>query len=222
MPEEYKQSTIIFRNGEILCFLPITAPTSKIRLKRNGEPFATRKNKLKNTDLIEWQISYYESNTNKKLVEAGKMLEIAFKNNLVSNRDLSEIKKFTKNVKETFFEKYKFQIEKLKNKFYDFEILYRKFPFIHKRLPTGCIIEVEIKHKQRAVGFQSMLYVFIPLKNVVSEDGSAIIGREAKRKERVIWKPTPTDIIEIIKTFAIASQNHLKDIKDILNRISKS
>lgn len=43
----------------IKCELPITLPTSKVRVKRKGlEPIATRQVKLCKDDYIEWQISY--------------------------------------------------------------------------------------------------------------------------------------------------------------------
>lgn len=213
-----KQSKIIFEKGKIICSLPITAHTSKIRVKRKGESFSTKKNNLLDDDLIEWQISYYTPD--KELMEIGEILKIAYKNKIISDKDISEIKEYIEKIKETFFEKYKFNVEKLKEKFYEFEISYRRFPFIHKELSNGCSVEVEIKHQGRAAGFQSMIYIFIPLKNVVSENVGKVIGREAKTKERVLWEPTKIDIIETIKAFAIASKSHLQDIKDILERIS--
>lgn len=220
MSEIDKQSKIIFKNGEILCSLPITAHTSKIRIKRDREPLATRKKNLLENDLIEWQISYYKSHINKELFEIGWMLKIAYENGIISKEELKNIEEYVRKVDKTFFDSYFIQTENLGEKFYDFIVLVRKFPLIHKNFTDGCFLEIEIKHKQRAVGFQPMLYIFIPIKNVVSEiDGKKLIGRKALPKERVIWKPNKTHIIEIIKAFAIASKTHLNDIVEILNRI---
>ncbi|MEM5794436.1 MAG: R.Pab1 family restriction endonuclease [Candidatus Aenigmatarchaeota archaeon] len=219
MSEIDKQSKIILKNGEILCSLPITAHTSKIRVKRNGEPLATRQKNLLDSDLIEWQISYYKPNTNKELFEIGLMLKIAYENGIISREELKNIKEYVKKVDKTFFESYSFRVEKLEENFYDFMVMLREFPFLRKFFSDGCSLEIEIKHKQKAVGFQPMLYIFIPLKNVVSENENNLIGRKARPKERVIWKPNKIHIIETIKAFAIASKTHLNDIKEILNRI---
>lgn len=215
-----KQSKISFENNKIICSLPITAHTSKIRLKRNGESFATKSKNLLDDDLIEWQISYYKPKTDKELMEIGEMLEFAYKNKIISNNEISELKKYIQSIKKTFFEEYKFRVEKIKNNFYDFEVFLREFPFIRKELPSGCSVEVEIKHQQLAAGFQSMIYIFIPLKIVLSESGNKVVGRVARAKERVLWEPTKRDIIKIIEVFAVASKNHLQDIKDILEKIS--
>jgi len=219
MSRIYDQPEIIFRNGKILCFLPITAHTSKIRVKRNGKPLATRREKLRENDLIEWQISYYKPGIKRELGEIGLMLKIAYENGIISKEELKNLKEYVKNVKKTFFESYSIQVERLKEKFHEFTVLFRKFPVLHKDFTDGCFLEIEIKHKQRAIGFQPMVYIYIPIKNVVPEDGSILVGRKAKSKERVIWKPNNKHIIETIKSFAIASKAHLGDIKEILNQI---
>ena len=215
-----KQSEVLFENGEIICSLPITAHTSKIRVKRNGEPLATRQKELEGTDLIEWQISYYKPDTDKEFYEIAEMLKTAYKKGIISASELNDLKRHVKSIKETFFEKFHFKIIETKENFYDFAVLLRQSPLIRKILSNGSILEIEIRHKQRAVGFQSMFYLFIPLKNVVTTDGSELLGRPANSKERVLWKPNKTDIIETIKAFSIASKDHLRDIKDILDRIS--
>lgn len=215
-----KQSEVLFKNGEIICSLPVTAHTSKIRVKRNGEPLATRQKELEGTDLIEWQISYYKPDTNKEFYEIAEMLKIAYENDIISESELNDLKRYVRDVKETFFEKFRFKILETKENFYDFAVLLRQSPLIRKILSSGSIPEIEIRHKQRAVGFQSMFYLFIPLKNVITMNGSELLGRPANSKERVLWKPNKTDIIETIKAFSIASKDHLRDIKDILDRIS--
>ena len=75
------ESEVRWEEEKIVCFLPITLPTSKVRVKRNDEPIAVRQNELKDDDLLEWQISYYKEG--KILIEAGKMLELACQHNSI-------------------------------------------------------------------------------------------------------------------------------------------
>jgi len=183
------QCEIKFEGGKIVCLLPITLPTSKVRVKRNDEPFAVRQASLKEDDLIEWQISYYDRDRN--LVEIGLMLKIGYENGLFSRADLESLKNFAENVRNFFSET--FDIEKLNTEdlfLNEFEVLYRKVPIIHKDLTNGCFVEGELKHKQRAVGYQPMLYIFIPIRNVISAtDKQPIIGRTAHSKEIVCGFP---------------------------------
>src|SRR3990167_1925327 len=95
-----KQSKVLFENEQIVCSLPITAHTSKIRVKRDGEPLATRKKELKETDLIEWQISYYKPDTDKEFYEIAEMLKIAQENGIISTSELNDLKRYVKSVKE--------------------------------------------------------------------------------------------------------------------------
>jgi len=213
------QCEIKFEEGKIVCLLPITLPTSKVRVKRNDEPFAVRQASLKEDDLIEWQISYYDRDRN--LVEIGLMLKMGYENGLFSWADLESLKNFAENVRNFFSET--FDIEKLntENLFLnEFEVLYRKVPIIHKDLTNGCFVEGELKHKQRAVGYQPMLYIFIPIRNVISAtDKKPIIGRTAHSKEIVLWFPSLEDIKGTIKTFSVLSPVHNQDIKEILTNL---
>lgn len=213
------QCEVQFEKGKIFCLLPITLPTSKVRVKRNDSPLAVRQVVLEDNDLIEWQISYYDQN--RKLVEVGRILELAYENNLISGAELKELKQYADNVSEFFAES--FSIEKLpanNNFLNEFQVLFRKVPIIHLNLTNGCFVESELKHKQRAVGYQPMLYIFIPVKNVISnEDGSRIVGRKARANEIVLWSPTIKDITGTIKTFSVLSKIHNQDIREILTNL---
>lgn len=213
------QCEIQFEKGKIICLLPITLPTSKIRIKRNDSPLAVRQVVLENDDLIEWQISYYDQN--RKLVEIGEMLKLAYKNNLILRKDLNALRQYAESVREFFAES--FSIEKLptsNNFLNEFQVLFRKVPIIHRDLTNGCFVESELKHKQRAVGYQPMLYIFIPMKNVVSRiDGLPIIKRTAHANEIALWSPTMEDIKGTIKTFSVLSKMHNQDIREILTNL---
>lgn len=80
-------------------------------------------------------------------------------------------------------------------------------------------IEVIIRHKQRAVGYQSMVYVCLPIKNAESEE---IIGRYAFTNEAVRFRLTNDKnnfVFDAFKLFSLASKKHNEDIKSILQAI---
>jgi hypothetical protein len=80
------ESEVKWEDGKIVCLLPITLPTSKVRVKRDDEPIAVRQNNLKEDDLLEWQISYYKEG--KILIEVGKILELAYQYNIFTEEEL--------------------------------------------------------------------------------------------------------------------------------------
>jgi len=222
------ESEVEWENGKIVCLLSITLPTSKVRVKRNDEPIFVRQNNLREGDLLEWQISYYkkdkkgrdilDENGEKTLIEVGKMLELAYEHRIIADEDLKKLEAYVKGIPNLFDEGFKITKEETDEKFLgEFKILFRHVPIIHKELDNGCFIEAELKHKQKAVGYQPMLYIFIPVQNVVA-DGS-MIGRSAKPKEIVKWSPTKNDTIGAVKTFAVLSQKHRNDIIEIIERI---
>jgi R. len=206
-------------DGKIVCLLPITLPTSKIRVKRDDEPIAVRQNNLKEDDLLEWQISYYKEG--KILIEVGKILELAFQHRIITKEELEKLKDYVDKIPKVFDEDFEITKEKTDKKFLgEFKVIFRHVPIIRKDLDNGCFIEVELKHKQRAVGYQPMLYIFIPVKNVIADDSfGSLIGRPAESKEIAKWFPTKNDILGTIKTFAVLSQKHRADIVEIIERM---
>ncbi|MEA2033685.1 MAG: R.Pab1 family restriction endonuclease [Euryarchaeota archaeon] len=203
----------------MVCLLPITLPTSKVRVKRDDEPIAVRQNELKEGDLLEWQISYYKEG--KILIEVGKMLELAFQHEIITKEELEKLKDYVDKIPKVFDEDFEITKEKTDRTFLgEFKVIFRHVQIIRKDLDNGCFIEVELKHKQRAVGYQPMLYIFIPVKNVVADDSlGSLIGRPAESKEIAKWFPTKNDIIGTVKTFAVLSHKHRADIIEIIERI---
>ncbi|WP_052833597.1 R.Pab1 family restriction endonuclease [Staphylothermus hellenicus] len=208
-----------WEDGRIVGLLPITLPTSKVRVKRNGEPIPARQTKLREDDLLEWQISYKKDE--EVLIEAGKMLEIAYNRGIITREELKQLRDYAVKVPQTFDKQFKILKEETNRAFLgEFKVFFRHIPIIHKDLDNGCFVEAELKHKQRAVGYQPMLYVFIPVRNVVTNDAvGSLVGRTARPKEVVKWFPTKNDIIEIMKTFAVLSQKHREDVIEIIERI---
>ena len=56
-------STLFIKDNKIICSIPITGATSKIRVKRRkdnfGEPISVKENSFSENDYAEWQISYF-------------------------------------------------------------------------------------------------------------------------------------------------------------------
>ena len=213
------ESEVRWEDGKIVCLLPITLPTSKVRVKRNDEPLSVRQNELKEDDLLEWQISYYKED--KVLIEAGKMLKIAYEHGIITKEELEELIDYVKKIPKLFDEEFEITKKPTNTKFLEeFKVIFRHTPIIHKDLDNGCFVEAELKHKQKAVGYQPMLYVFIPVKNVVANNLTrSLAGRTAAPKEIVKWFPTKNDIIGIMKTFAVLSQKHRNDVIEIIEKI---
>jgi hypothetical protein len=211
------ESEVRWENNKIVCLLFVTLPTSKVRVKRNDSPLAVRQTTLRDDDLLEWQISYYKEG--KVLIEVEKMLELAYRHNILTKEELKKLKVYAQNVPELFAEKTEICKERTDKKFLkEFEIIFRRVPIIRKELRNNCFVEAELKHKQRAVGYQPMLYIFIPVENVLSNKG-VLSGRRAEAKEFVRWYPTKDDIEGTIKTFAVLSKTHNSDIIEIIDTI---
>lgn len=215
------ECTVEWKNGKIVCLLPITLSTGKIRAKKqDGTPIPARQVVLGGDDVLEWQISYYDKEKN-SLVEAGRMLELAYQYGVLTAEDMKELNRYVTNVPDLFDKSFKITEERTNKKFLgEFEVRFRRTPILHKDLDNGCFVEAELKHKQKAVGYQPMLYVFIPVHNVVATP--PLIGRQAQQKEIVRWSPTKNDTIGIIKTFSVLSSNHKADINRIIDRLLKS
>jgi hypothetical protein len=204
--------------NQIECLLPITLPTSKVRVKRRGiEPVAPRQTKISIEDFIEWQISYKDRTG--RDIELSEILSLAYKNNIISQNDIYSIIEKFKDAP-TFAEMFYINRESSQNSsFYGFKVLYEKTPILRSDLQDGCYIEMTLKHKQKAVGYQVMVYIYIPVKNVIP---NTLIGRTAKQKEKVLWIPRREHILELLKAFLLASKTHREDIKKICLRIVKN
>jgi hypothetical protein len=203
---------------QIECLLPITLPTSKVRVKRRGiEPIAPRQTIISYEDFIEWQISYKDEEG--RPIELGEILYIAYENKVISKNDICSIMESYKDAP-TFEKTFRISRETVSQNstFYGFKVIYEKTPILRSDLKDGCYVEVVLKHKQKAVGYQAMIYIYIPMKNVIPN----LIGRKAKQKEKVIWVPKREHILELLRAFFLASEIHREDIKNLFMRIVKN
>jgi len=238
---------IFVKNARLMIELPLTNPTGKIRVKRRskvlnyGLPIATRRENFTKEDYIEWQISYATQhppeeskvkdiviNDNQIGFELTKLLYEGIKLNILSNEDLSELERFINDVQqtETLEENEKIfresDLQEIKGGFKKFV---EKAPlFVKKNEEKGYFVEILLRHKQRAVGLQSMVYLCIYIELLKDKDGNSFIGRIAESREFGRFEVTAENkelIADVVKAFAIASQQHKKDISNILKQIKK-
>ena len=86
--------------------------------------------------------------------------------------------------------------------------------------PYNLIAEITIKEKQRAVGNQPMLYVCIPVSELITKP--PLIGRSAETKEHaefILDKNNYEVVLHLVKIFGILSPVHRTDIINIIDKI---
>mgnify|MGYP001626412989 CR=1 FL=1 len=214
------------KNNQIMCEIPITLPTSKVRIKRikrsegkeEIEPVAPRKQPLNPNDYIEWQISYFDSEDKKNLIEFGYLLEAFYKSGEIRSNEICDIVEKLKAIK-TFEESFviRRQVEEI-SLISDFKLLYEKTPILRLDFNDKTFIDIVLRHKQRAVGYQAMVYIYIPINSPNIIASRRLINRVAEPKETVTWIPRREHILGLLKAFLIASQKHRNDIIEIITK----
>lgn len=229
---------------KLIVKLPLTNPTGKIRVKRRGEasnygiPIATRREVFKEIDYVEWQISYATDNPpveskvedirlNGQIgFELTKLLCEGIKLGILSNSDIKQMETFINDVKreDTLEENEEILREDVRHEVKGgFKKFVERAPlFIKNNREKGYFVEIILRHKQRAVGLQAMVYLCIYIDKLKDEYGEAFMGRTANTKEFGIFEITSKNkeiIIDVVKAFAIASWQHRNDIGSILNQV---
>ena len=202
-------------DGSLSCRLPITMPTSKVRVLRDNQPVATRQTHLSRDDVVEWQISYF-ANKHTELVELGKLLELAYRHQLVGKQELERLLGEIEAIDEFFTERCSICIENSETPehFHGFKLVHKTVPILLKDT-DGIKIWIELRHKQRAVGSQPMLFLRIPISQVFP----SLVGRMAGKKQIITWKPGIQTVMETIEAFAIASEKHHGDMLELVRRV---
>jgi hypothetical protein len=241
---DYKQ-VLIFTNGDsVRVRLPLTDVTGKVRVKEKssdgfGLPVAPSKTLLNTNYYLEWQIGYDIPNTNSPSVvpeikfirngetkyghELSKIIFEAVRIGILSTNDLvREIEALKKIQPGEFEESQAVQVEVSTNAAADgFQSAVQRLPQFTKSTPHGWV-QIQIKQKQRAVGYQPMVYVCLPMSEVLAMDGLPRKTGSAKSKETVYYDFTRANsdlLLDIIQAFGIASQQHNEDIRQILGKI---
>ena len=241
---DYKQ-VLVFTNGEsVRVRLPLTDVTGKVRVKEKssdgfGMPVAPSKTGLGEKHYLEWQIGYDIPNTNSPSVvpqihflrngetkyghELSKIIFEAVRLGLLSTNDLiREIEALKKIQPSEFEENQVVQVEVSTNATADgFQSAVQRLPQFTKSTPHGWV-QIQLKQKQRAVGYQAMVYVCLPMNQILDMSGNLRKSGPAKSKETVYYNfnhENATFILDVIHAFGIASQQHNEDIRLILEKV---
>jgi hypothetical protein len=241
---DYKQILISTTTNSICVRLPLTDVTGKVRVKEKfsdgfGLPVAPSKTSLGEKHYLEWQIGYDIPNTNSPTVvlqiqfqrkgetkyghELSKIIFEAVRLGILSTNDLvHEIDSLKKIPPTEFEESQAVQVEVSTNAAADgFQSAVQRLPQFTKSTPHGWV-QIQLKQKQRAVGYQAMVYVCLPMAEVLAMDGSPRKPGSARSKETVYYDFTRANsdlLLAIIHAFGIASQQHNEDVRQILGKI---
>lgn len=241
---DYKQ-VFISTNGEAIRLrLPLTDVTGKVRAKEKssdvfGLPVAPSKTVLGKKHYLEWQIGYDIPNTNSPSVvpeikfirngetkyghELSKIILEALRLGLLSTNDLiHEIEALKKIPAGEFEENQAVQVEVSTNSSANgFQSAIQRLPQFTKTTPHGWV-QIQLKQKQRAIGYQAMVYVCLPMNEVLAMDGSPRKTGPAKSKETVYYdfnRDNAAFLLDIVHAFGLASQQHNEDVQIILGKI---
>lgn len=215
MPREFVRVDWDENAKRIVCYLPLTKPTGRCRVKRNGQPVPARRVHLQPNDVLEWQIAYKDDTG--KPAELGEMLQLAFKHGLLGVDDMRHLQSLVETQTRFCEEVFRVQDEPTPEEFVGFEVWWRKHPVLHREVDDAAIIEIEVRHRQKAVGFQAMVFLLVPLCYCEPPN---LIGRTAERNEHALWSP-PMEVLKVlVQAFAIASKRHKDDMVKLLREIS--
>ena len=157
------------------------------------------------------------------MYELADLFRLALKQEVISKDEIKELLIFNDKEKSDIEAQYKVSRTSLNKKISDsFEYYEEKSPLFIKNINNNSFTEIQLKHKQRAVGYQSMIYFCIWLKGIKDKNGKSLIGRNAESKELITINITKEEIIDIAKSFIIASADHDWDMKTILKDLIKS
>jgi len=166
-------------------------------------------------------IKEHKDNKTYVMYELADLFEMAIKNNVISKEEIKELLAFNKekiDIEAQYSVKRKSLNKTISENFEYFE---ENAPLFIKRMNDKFFTEIQIKHKQRAVGYQGMVYFCIWIKSLKDKEDKSLIGRKAKSNEKVIVELSKEDLFDIAKTFMITSQDHEWDMKTILKGIIK-
>jgi hypothetical protein len=241
---DYKLVLISTTTNSVRVRLPLTDVTGKVRVKEKssdgfGLPVAPSKALLDKKFYLEWQIGYDIPNTNSPTVvpqikfirngetkyghELSKIVFEAVRLGILSTNDLiREIAALKKIPPSEFEENQAVQVEVSTNPAADgFQSAVQRLPQFTKTTPHGWV-QIQLKQKQRAVGYQAMVYVCLPMNEVLAMDGSPRKPGPARSKETVFYdfnRDNTAFLLDIIQAFGLASPQHNEDVRNILGKI---
>lgn len=166
-------------------------------------------------------IKEHKDNKTYVMYELADLFEMAMKNNVISKEEIKELLDFNKE-KIDIEAQYSVKRKSLNKTISEnFEYYEENTPLFIKRMNDKFFTEIQIKHKQRAVGYQGMVYFCIWIKSLKDKEEKSLIGRKASPNEKIMVELSKEDLFDIAKTFMITSQDHEWDMKKILKGIIK-
>ena len=244
---EYKRILVQPGADSIEVRLPLTDVTGPARVKRMeaagvGLPLAPTRTALDETAFIEWQIGYdttdprhwsvapgieFQRGGRKKYgCELSKLLAESRRLGFVSEAELRAVRVQLDSLREDALEeREKMSIlpdtaaaRALPDGFARFV---ERVPVFEKTTPHGRIA-LQLKQKQRAVGYQAMVYACLPLSQWRRADGAPRGPGPARSKETVFVHFTKANagfLLDLVRAFGIASREHNDDLGKILDAI---
>jgi len=240
---DYKRILIEPATGAVTARLPLTDVSGAARVKRFdsaagvGVPIAPTKTALDDACYLEWQISYDTTNPQhwsavpairfqrdsrtKYGCELSKLLSEARILGLLSDTQLRAVRAeltalrgvtLEENEKMTVSPDPSANASALPEGFSRHVV---KTPVLQKVTPAGRI-EIQLKQKQRAVGYQAMVYACIPFSRWDRPVGPA------RTKETVLVRFTGENagyLLDLVRAFGIASREHNDDLGKILDAL---
>ena len=214
-----------------------------------GLPVATRSKPFTMQCYVEWQIGYDTPIKDKKkleltslkdkrfkgangkekaLYELSEYIYYFYKSNIIKKTELQDLVKFLSSINnDSLLDTNKeLSVERshpIQKKIFDIDFNYSqvKYPLlIHKFGKYEVITEIVIREKQYAIGLQPMLYLCFPITELAVK--RPLLGRCAEKNEEaefIIDKNNCKIFLEILKIFGILSENHKKDVINILKTI---
>ncbi len=154
------------------------------------------------------------------MYELADLFRLALKEEIISKKEIQELINFIDKNKIDMEEQYKVTRTDLGKTIGEgFEVFEEKYPLFIKKIDNKSFVEIQLKHKQRAVGFQSMIYFCINLNCINDKSGKCVVGRSAGSNEIINIEINKEEIILIAKSFIMASADHSEDINLILEEI---
>ncbi len=224
--------------------LPLTAVTSKVRMRQRnedgyGEVVAPKQTVLDKSCYLEWQIGYDTPDKTAPTVAEGvvfqrkgetkygyelaEILQEALTLKLITPDTIRELRKSIAAQRNSTLEGKKGSAIQRAHALdvplpAGFEKLVEETPMYRQDTPHGSI-ELQIKQRQRAVGTQVMIYVCIPMDKVLRPNGTPRPPGKAKTRETVLYRfdaERITFLTDIVRAFGIASRQHNDDVTRIL------
>ncbi len=241
---DYKPVLVTAGTNYVRVRLPLTDVTGKVRVKEMtpdgfGIPVAPSKSLLGGKHYLEWQIGYDISSTNSPSVvpqikfmrngetkyghELAKIIFESVRLRILTTNDLiREVATLQKIQPAEFEESQPVQVETSTNAAANgFQSAVQRLPQFTKFTPHGWV-QIQLKQKQRAVGYQAMIYVCLPMSEVRTADGTPRQPAPARPKETVCYDFNSENalfLLDIVYAFGLASPPHNRDIRMILGKI---